>query len=70
MCEKWFLLYFLDNLAVTERDFWKDGVHIVESGKGDKIVFITDGLITKNLENLERKLSETICLELTVCNKI
>ena len=70
MCEKWFLLYFIDNLAVTERDFWKDGVHIDESGKGDKIVFITDGLIPKKLENLERKLSETICLELTVCNKI
>ena len=70
MCEKWFLLYFIDNLAVTERGFWKDGVHIAESGKGDKIVFIREGLITKKLENLEAKLSETICLELTVCNKI
>ena len=50
MCEKWFLLYFIDNLAVTERDFWKDGVHIDECGKGDKIVFITDGLIPKNLK--------------------
>ena len=50
MCEKWFLLYFIDNLVVTERDFWKDGVHIDESGKGDKIVFITDGLIPKNLK--------------------
>ena len=70
MCEKWFLLYFIDNLAVTETDFWKDGVHIVESGKGDKIVFIRDGLIAKKLENLETKLSETIRLELTVCNKI
>ena len=27
------------------------------------------GLITKRLENLETKLSETICLELTVSNK-
>ena len=23
--------YFIDNAAVTERDLWKDGVHIVES---------------------------------------
>ena len=33
------------------------------------MVFIREGLITKRLENLETKLSETICLELTVCNK-
>ena len=26
-------IYFIDNSAVTERDFWKDGVHMVESGK-------------------------------------
>ena len=25
--------YFIDNAAVTERDIWKDGVHMVESGK-------------------------------------
>ena len=25
--------YFIDNSAVTERDLWKDGVHMVESGK-------------------------------------
>ena len=33
------------------------------------IVFIREGLITKRLENLETKISETICLELTVFNK-
>ena len=36
---------------------------------GGKMVFIREGLITKRLENLETKLSETICLELTVSNK-
>ena len=36
---------------------------------GEKIVFIREGLITKRLENLETKISETICLELTVSNK-
>ena len=36
---------------------------------GGKIVFIREGLITKRLENLETKISETICLELTVSNK-
>ena len=25
--------YFIDNAAVTERDLWKNGVHMVESGK-------------------------------------
>ena len=25
--------YFIDNSAVTERDLWKDGVHMVKSGK-------------------------------------
>ena len=25
--------HFIDNSAVTERDFWKDGVNMVESGK-------------------------------------
>ena len=25
--------YFIDNSAVAERDLWKDGVHMVESGK-------------------------------------
>ena len=25
--------YFIDNSAVMERDLWKDGVHMVESGK-------------------------------------
>ena len=25
--------YFIDNSAVTERDLWKDGVYMVESGK-------------------------------------
>ena len=25
--------YFIDNSAVTEKDLWKDGVHLVESGK-------------------------------------
>ena len=25
--------YFIDNSGVTERDIWKDGVHMVESGK-------------------------------------
>ena len=25
--------YFIDNSAMTERDPWKDGVHMVESGK-------------------------------------
>ena len=34
-----------------------------------KIVIIRKGLITKRLENLETKISETICLELTVSNK-
>ena len=34
-----------------------------------KMVFIREGLITKRLENSETKLSETICLELTVSNK-
>ena len=33
------------------------------------MIFIREGLITKRLENLETKLSETICLELTVSNK-
>ena len=28
-----------------------------------------EGLITKRLENLETKISETICLELTISNK-
>ena len=36
---------------------------------GGKMVFIREGLITKRLENLETKLSETICLELTTSNK-
>ena len=25
--------YFIDNAAVTKRDFWNNGVHMVESGK-------------------------------------
>ena len=33
------------------------------------MVFIRKGLVTKRLENLGTKLSETICLELTVSNK-
>ena len=33
------------------------------------MVFIREGLITKRLENLETKISETICLEVTVSNK-
>ena len=33
------------------------------------MVFIREGLITKRLENLEAKLSETISLELTISNK-
>ena len=33
------------------------------------MVFMREGLITKRLKNLETKLSETICLELTVSNK-
>ena len=33
------------------------------------MVFIREGLITTRLENLEAKLSETICLELTVSNR-
>ena len=33
------------------------------------MVFIREGLITIRLENLKTKLSETICLELTVFNK-
>ena len=33
------------------------------------MVFIREDLITKRLENLETKLSETICLELTTSNK-
>ena len=37
--------------------------------EGGEIVFIREGLITKRLENLETKISETICLELTVSNK-
>ena len=36
---------------------------------GGKMVFIRKDLITKILENLQTKLSETICLELTVSNK-
>ena len=37
---------------------------------GGKMDFIREGLITKRLENFETKLSERICLELTVSNKI
>ena len=33
------------------------------------MVFIREGLITERLENLETKVFETICLELTVSNK-
>ena len=33
------------------------------------MVFIREGLIKKRRENLETKLSETICLELAVSNK-
>ena len=36
---------------------------------GGKMVFIIEGLITKRLGKLETKLSETICLELTVSDK-
>ena len=36
---------------------------------GEKMVFIREGLITKRLEDLETKLSETVCLKLTVSNK-
>ena len=36
---------------------------------GGKMVFIREGLITERLENLETKVFETICLELTVSNK-
>ena len=36
---------------------------------GEKMVFIRECLITKRLENLETKLSETVCLKLTVSNK-
>ena len=36
---------------------------------GGKMVFIREGFTTKRLENLETKLSETICLELTASNK-
>ena len=36
---------------------------------GGKMIFIREGLSTKRLENLGTKLSETICLELTVSNK-
>ena len=38
-------------------------------GGGGKMVFVRESLITKRLENLETKLSETICLELAVSNK-
>ena len=33
------------------------------------MVFIREGLIRKRFENFEAKLSETICLELTISNK-
>ena len=36
---------------------------------GGKMVFVKEGLITKRIENFETKLSETICLELTISNK-
>ena len=36
---------------------------------GGIMVFVREGLITKRLENLETKLSETICLELAVSSK-
>ena len=36
---------------------------------GGKMVLIRKGFVTKRLENLEAKLSETICFELTVSNK-
>ena len=45
--------------------YWRD----TDNHGEDKMVFIREGLITKRLGNLETKLSETICLELTVSNK-
>ena len=38
--------YFIDNSAVTERDLWKDGVHIAESGK-----FLVENNFTCHLNN-------------------
>ena len=36
---------------------------------GDKLVFVKKGLISKRVKDLEIKLSETICIELTITNK-
>ena len=43
---------------------WRDR----DSYGGVKMDFVRESFITKRLENLEAKLSETICLELTVSN--
>ena len=54
------------NSELTDKFFLLIGE--TDNHGGGKMVFIREGLITKRLENLETKLSETICLELTVFN--
>ena len=36
---------------------------------GGKLVYVKQGIITKTLENLETRFSETICIELTISKK-
>ena len=36
---------------------------------GGKMVFVKNGLIAKRIKSLETKISETICIELTISKK-
>ena len=41
--------------------FWRDG--------GGKLIFVKNGLIAKRVKDLETRVSETICIELTILKK-
>ena len=44
--------------------------HRDQNSKGDgKLIYVKQGIMAKRLENLENKLSETICIEITISKK-
>ena len=62
------VVFQIFNSKLTDTFFPLIGETEIITG-GGKMVFIREGFTTKRLENLETKISETICLELTASNK-
>ena len=51
----YFIYLFIDNGAVSEKDLWKDGIHLIESGR----VIVANNLINY-LNNFLRPMNHPI----------